>query len=90
MYMDWEDLYSKEEQHSKSSLQIQCNFHQIFKRFCLKQVLKGKYSALFATTLKKRVIMAVIFPNNKRTAGSNTISDIKVFYRAIEIKIAWC
>lgn len=62
-----------------------------FQKILFKTDIEGKiFNFACKHTEKRRVIIAVIFLNNKRTAGSKTISDIKVFYRATEIKIAWC
>jgi hypothetical protein len=83
MLMDWQDQDSKNGYLAKSHLQIQCNPHQnsnsIFQRF-------GRSICKFNWNNKKLRIAKTLL-KDKRTSGAITMPDLKLYYRAIVIKM---
>ena len=85
MLMDWQDQHCKNGYLAKSNLQIQCNPHQIptqffneLERAICKFILNNKKPRIAKTLLK-----------DKSTSGGITMSDLKLYYRAIVRKTAW-
>jgi hypothetical protein len=59
-------------------INIPTQFFEDLEKAILKCIWKGK---------KPRIVKTIL--NKKRSAGGNTISDLKLYYREIVIKTAW-
>ena len=51
-------------------------------------ILKFIWNNKNKQTKENRIVKTIL--NNKRTSGVITMPDIKLYYRAIVIKAAWC
>jgi hypothetical protein len=84
MLMDWQDQYSKNGYLAKSNLKIQCSPHQISNSI-LQRIRKGNRKFIWNN---KKTRIAKTLLKDKRTSGRITMSDLKLYYRAIVIKTA--